>query len=65
MDTGGIGMLPEMTPAEIQDATEDQAQFAIRAADPLLFVMDRQVHYHSINSRPEIPQNGEATRFSG
>ena len=40
MDTGGIGMVPEMTPAEIQQATEDQADFAIRAADLLLFVVD-------------------------
>ena len=40
MDTGGIGMLPEMTPTEIQEATEDQADFAIRAADLLLFVVD-------------------------
>lgn len=40
MDTGGIGMLPEMTPLEIQRATEDQADFAIRAADLLLFVAD-------------------------
>ena len=40
MDTGGIGMLPEMTPVEIQNATEDQAQFAIQAADLLLFVVD-------------------------
>jgi len=40
MDTGGIGMTPEMTPVEIQDATEDQAEFAIRAADLLLFVVD-------------------------
>ena len=40
MDTGGIGMLPEMTPVEIQRATEDQADFAIRAADLLLFVAD-------------------------
>ncbi len=40
MDTGGIGMLPEMTPSEIQHATEDQADFAIRAADLLLFVVD-------------------------
>lgn len=40
MDTGGIGMIPEMTPAEIQNATEDQAQFAIQAADLLLFVVD-------------------------
>ena len=40
MDTGGIGMLPDMTPLEIQDATEYQADFAIRAADLLLFVVD-------------------------
>ena len=40
MDTGGIGMQPEMTSAEIQDATEYQADFAIRAADLLLFVVD-------------------------
>ena len=40
MDTGGIGMLPEMTPKEIQDATEDQAEFAIQAANILLFVVD-------------------------
>ena len=40
MDTGGIGMLPEMTPAEIQNATESQADFAIRAASLLLFVVD-------------------------
>ena len=29
-----------MTPVEIQHATEDQADFAIRAADLLLFVAD-------------------------
>ena len=40
MDTGGIGMTPAMTPAAIQDATEQQAEFAIRAADLLLFVVD-------------------------
>ena len=40
MDTGGIGMIQEMTPSEIQNATEDQAQFAIEAADLLLFVVD-------------------------
>ena len=40
MDTGGIGMLPEMTPQEIQDATEDQAEFAIEAANLLLFVVN-------------------------
>lgn len=40
MDTGGIGMTPAMTPVAIQDATEQQADFAIRAADLLLFVVD-------------------------
>ena len=40
MDTGGIGMLPEMTSVEIQNATEQQADFAIRAATLLLFVVD-------------------------
>ena len=40
MDTGGIGMLPEMTPKEIQNATEEQADFAIEAANILLFVVD-------------------------
>ena len=40
MDTGGIGMLPEMTPKEIQNATEEQADFAIEVANILLFVVD-------------------------
>ncbi|MAL85735.1 MAG: ribosome biogenesis GTPase Der [Opitutae bacterium] len=40
MDTGGIGMQPEMTSVEIQAATEYQADFAIRASDLLLFVVD-------------------------
>ena len=40
MDTGGIGMQPEMTSVEIQNATEQQADFAIRAANLLLFVVD-------------------------
>lgn len=40
MDTGGIGMLPEMTSQEIQNATEAQADFAIQASNLLLFVVD-------------------------
>lgn len=40
MDTGGIGMQPEMTSVEIQNATEYQADFAINASDLLLFVVD-------------------------
>ena len=40
MDTGGIGMQPEMTSVEIQNATEEQAEFANRAATLLLFVVD-------------------------
>ncbi|MCZ6671677.1 MAG: ribosome biogenesis GTPase Der, partial [Verrucomicrobia bacterium] len=40
MDTGGIGVKPEMTPALIQTATEQQVDFAIQAADIVLFVTD-------------------------
>lgn len=40
MDTGGIGLKPEMTPALIQSATEQQVDFAIKAADMVLLVTD-------------------------
>ncbi|MDG2169564.1 MAG: ribosome biogenesis GTPase Der [Opitutales bacterium] len=40
MDTGGIGIKPEMTPALIQKAAEQQVDFAIEAADLILFVTD-------------------------
>lgn len=40
MDTGGIGIKPEMTPALIQTAAEQQVDFAIKAADMVLFVTD-------------------------
>ena len=40
MDTGGIGIKPEMTPALIQQAAEQQVDFAIEAADLILFVTD-------------------------
>lgn len=40
MDTCGIGLKPEMTPAHIQAATEQQVDFAIHAADLVLFVTD-------------------------
>lgn len=40
MDTGGIGMMPEMTTQEIFDATEEQVDFAIQAASLVLFVVD-------------------------
>lgn len=40
MDTGGIGIKPEMTPALIQKAAEQQVDFAIEAADMILFVTD-------------------------
>ena len=40
MDTGGIGLKPEMTPALIQSAAEQQVDFAINAADMILFVTD-------------------------
>lgn len=40
MDTGGIGIKPEMTPTEIHSATEEQVDFAIQAAALVLFVVD-------------------------
>ena len=40
MDTGGLGLRESMTPVEIQEATETQVDFAIEAADLLLFVTD-------------------------
>lgn len=40
MDTGGIGIKPEMTPELIQKAAEQQVDFAIEAADIILFVTD-------------------------
>ncbi|MFP6854890.1 MAG: ribosome biogenesis GTPase Der [Opitutales bacterium] len=40
MDTGGMGLRESMTPVEIQEATEVQVDFAIEAADLLLFVTD-------------------------
>lgn len=44
MDTGGIGMKPsEMSPEEINSATEEQVGFAIQAAELILFVVDGKV----------------------
>lgn len=40
MDTGGIGMKPEMTPEAIHSATEEQVDFALQAAAVVLFVME-------------------------
>ncbi|MBO7521705.1 MAG: 50S ribosome-binding GTPase, partial [Opitutales bacterium] len=42
MDTGGIGATPEMTQKVIADATNEQAEFAISAADLIIFVVDSQ-----------------------
>lgn len=43
MDTGGIGMkATEMSPGEINKATELQVEFAIQAAAVVLFVVDAQ-----------------------
>ncbi len=40
MDTGGIGIIPKMTPEAIAIATEEQVDFAINAATIILFVVD-------------------------
>lgn len=42
MDTGGIGATPQMTEAVIAEATNEQAEFAIEAADLIIFVVDSQ-----------------------
>ncbi len=42
MDTGGMGATPEMTQKVIADATNQQAEFAIVAADVIIFVVDSQ-----------------------
>ncbi|MBR4597328.1 MAG: ribosome biogenesis GTPase Der [Opitutales bacterium] len=42
MDTGGIGATAEMTQKVIADATNEQAEFAISAADLIIMVVDSQ-----------------------
>jgi len=42
MDTGGIGLTVEMTPKAIQEAADQQVEFAIGAADLVLLVTDGQ-----------------------
>lgn len=42
MDTGGIGATPQATEQVIAEATNEQAEFAISAADLILFVVDCQ-----------------------
>lgn len=40
LDTGGIGIKPEMTPRSLHRATEQQVEFALQAADLVLLVAD-------------------------
>jgi GTP-binding protein len=40
MDTGGLGMVTELTPKIISQAIEEQVDFAIQAASMVLFVVD-------------------------
>lgn len=42
MDTGGMGATADMTEKVIADATNEQANFAIVAADMIIFVVDSQ-----------------------
>ncbi len=42
MDTGGMGATEQMTERVIADATNEQANFAITAADTIVFVLDLQ-----------------------
>lgn len=49
MDTGGMGATPEMTEKVIADATNEQAQFAIAAADTIVLVVDLQTGLTSLD----------------
>ena len=40
LDTGGIGLKPEMTPRLLHHATEQQVEFALQAAELVLLVAD-------------------------
>lgn len=40
LDTGGIGIKPEMTPRRLHRATEQQVEFALQAAELVLLVAD-------------------------
>jgi len=50
-DTGGIGMEWEMTPKQIAEAAETQVDFAIRAAQVILFVVDARSGVTAIDER--------------
>jgi len=50
-DTGGIGMEWEMTPKQIAEAAETQVDFAIRAAQVILFVVDARSGVTALDER--------------
>ncbi len=50
MDTGGIGIVPDMTPLDIAEATEDQVDFALDAASVILFVCDGQEGWTAVDA---------------
>ncbi|MBR7106005.1 MAG: 50S ribosome-binding GTPase, partial [Opitutales bacterium] len=54
MDTGGMGATADMTQKIIADATNEQANFAIVAADIIIFVVDSQMGLTSLDQ--EIAQ---------
>ena len=54
MDTGGMGATADMTQKIIADATNEQANFAIIAADIIIFVVDSQMGLTSLDQ--EIAQ---------
>jgi len=49
MDTGGMGATADMTEKVIADATNEQANFAIVAADVIIFVVDSQTGIVSLD----------------
>ena len=42
MDTGGMGATEQMTEKVIAEATDEQVNFAVAAADTIIFVVDMQ-----------------------
>lgn len=51
LDTGGIGMDLEQTPQRIAHAAEDQVEFALQAAQVILFVVDAQSGITTLDER--------------
>ena len=63
LDTGGIGMDLEQTPQRIAHAAEDQVEFALQAAQVILFVVDAQSGITTLDERVAEKLRRYAHRF--